>query len=126
MKGCHGRREEVTVKSAWSTLQCNESGTRCTTNGFFSDEGGESTLNSELEPLLRMNELDIDSLTVVNWMTNEASGRTVTHEGPVKRVGADYAKAQAHQSWMRADRDEGTVNEVTVVIVSAVRPEDYR
>eukprot|EP01046_Picozoa_sp_COSAG06_P083233 COSAG06_NODE_30154_length_543_cov_10.567568_2_plen_43_part_01 len=33
--------------------------------GFFSDEGGESTLNSELEPLLRMNELDIDSLTVV-------------------------------------------------------------
>ena len=93
---------------------------------FFSDEGGESTLNSELEPLLQMNELDIDSLTVVNWMTNEASGRTVTHEGPVKRVGADYAKAQAHQSWMRADRDEGTVNEVTVVIVSAVRPEDYR
>jgi len=55
-----------------------------------------------------MNELDIDSLTVVNWMTNEASGRTVTHEGPVKRVGADYAEAQAHQSWMRADRDEGT------------------
>ena len=39
----------------------------------FSDEGGESTLNSELEPLLRMNELDIDSLTVVNWMTNEAA-----------------------------------------------------
>ena len=97
------------VKSAWSTLQCNESGTWCTTNGFFSDEGGESTLNSELEPLLRMNELDIDSLTVVNWMTNEASGRTVTHEGPVKRVSADYAEAQAHQSWMRADRDEGTV-----------------
>ena len=84
----------MTGKSAWSTLQCNESGTWCTTNGFFSDEGGESTLNSELEPLLRMNELDTDSLTVGNWMTNEASGRTVTHEGVLQLVASSIDEPQ--------------------------------